>query len=238
MRGAEFLGDGEARVLGVDGDDLRETRDFSGLEREQADHAGADDDGGIARGDGGEADGVHAHGDGLDHGGFGETELGGQLVEDAGGDGDELGEGAVTAVIAAGDAEDLAVVAEVHVAALTVDALAAEDRGIEGHAVARGETLHLGADSGDDARGLVAHDQRGDAAARGAVVAMDVGTADPAGADLDQDVFRTADRIGHVHVGHLLIFGEEQGFHEGRERRVLGEGARQGGQSRWQMTDG
>jgi hypothetical protein len=57
---------------------------------------------------------------------------------------------------------------------------------------------------------------------------VDVGTADPAGADLDKDVFRTADRIGHVHVGHLLIFGEEQGFHSRRGRRVLGRGARLG----------
>jgi sugar phosphate isomerase/epimerase len=57
---------------------------------------------------------------------------------------------------------------------------------------------------------------------------MDVGTADPAGADLDQDVVRTADRIGHVHVGHLFIFGEEQGFHRKGGRRVLGRGARLG----------
>jgi hypothetical protein len=57
---------------------------------------------------------------------------------------------------------------------------------------------------------------------------MDVRTADSAGADLDQDVFRTADWIGDVHVGHLLIFGEEQGFHRGRGRRVSGRGARQG----------
>jgi hypothetical protein len=53
---------------------------------------------------------------------------------------------------------------------------------------------------------------------------MDVGTADPAGADLDQDVVRTADRIGHVDVGHLLIFGEEQGFHRKGGRRVLAGG--------------
>jgi hypothetical protein len=57
---------------------------------------------------------------------------------------------------------------------------------------------------------------------------MDVGTADPAGADLDEDVVRTADRIGHVHIGHLLIFGEEQGFHRRRGRRVLAGGARLG----------
>jgi hypothetical protein len=73
----------------------------------------------------------------------------------------------------------------------------------------------------------VAHDERRNAAAGGAVVTMDIGTADPAGADLDQDVVRTADRIGHVHVGHLLIFGEEQGFHEER-KEGFGEGGKVG----------
>jgi hypothetical protein len=61
---------------------------------------------------------------------------------------------------------------------------------------------------------------------------MDVGTADPAGADLDQDVVRTADRIGHIHVGHLLIFGEEQGFHRKGGRRVLAGGQVKGGLDR------
>jgi hypothetical protein len=55
---------------------------------------------------------------------------------------------------------------------------------------------------------------------------MDIGTADPAGADLDQDVLRTADRIGHVHIGHLLIFGKEQGFHRGEEGGFWREGKR------------
>jgi hypothetical protein len=55
---------------------------------------------------------------------------------------------------------------------------------------------------------------------------MDVGTADPAGADLDEDVVRTADRIGHVHIGHFLIFGEEQGFHRDEEEGFWGEGKR------------
>jgi hypothetical protein len=74
----------------------------------------------------------------------------------------------------------------------------------------------------------MAHDERRNAAARGAVIAMDIRTADSAGADLNQDVVGTADRIGHVHVRHLLIFGEEQGFHRERGRRVSGRGARQG----------
>jgi hypothetical protein len=44
---------------------------------------------------------------------------------------------------------------------------------------------------------------------------------------LDQDVVRTADRIGHIHVGHLLILGEEQGFHRWERRRGFGKGGKQ-----------
>jgi hypothetical protein len=53
---------------------------------------------------------------------------------------------------------------------------------------------------------------------------VDVGTADATGADLNQDVVRAADRIGHVYVGHLFIFGKEQGFHSGEEGGFWGEG--------------
>jgi hypothetical protein len=105
-----------------------------------------------------------------------------------------------------------------------VDALATENSGIEGHAVAPVETIHLCADARDDARGILSLEEPGDATARGAIVTMDVGTADPAGADLNQDVVRTADRIGHVHVGHLFIFREEQGFHRSEEGGFWREG--------------
>ena len=79
-------------------------------------------------------------------------------MDDAGRDGDEFGEGTMTAVVAAGDPEDLAVVAEVHVATFAVDALSAEDRGVKGHPLAGREVLHLGANAGDNSRRFVAHD--------------------------------------------------------------------------------
>jgi hypothetical protein len=66
---------------------------------------------------------------------------------------------------------------------------------------------------------------------------MDIRTADPAGADLNQDVLRTADRIGHVHVGHLLIFGKEQGFHRGEEGGFWREGKRVKRQERQGRTE-
>jgi hypothetical protein len=100
---------------------------------------------------------VYADRDGLDHGGLVEAQGVRQDVHNAGGDGDKFGEGTMTAVVTAGNAKNLAVIAEVHVAAFAMDALAAEDRRIEGHAVARGEAPDIGADGGDDARGLVAY---------------------------------------------------------------------------------
>lgn len=158
---------------------------------------------------------MDADGDGLNHRRFIKAEILGQLMEDAGGDGDEFGEGTMSAVVAAGHAEHLAVIAEIHVTALTLDAVATENRGIKSHAIARRKALHLGADTRDDPGGLMAHHQRRNAPTRRAIEAMDIRSADAAGADLNEDVLRTADRIGHVDVGHLLIFGEEQGFHEG-----------------------
>jgi hypothetical protein len=41
---------------------------------------------------------------------------------------------------------------------------------------------------------------------------------------LNQNILGSAKRIGHVHIRHLFVFGQQQGFHKGRERRVLGRG--------------
>lgn len=49
---AKFQGDGEARVFSVDGNHLRKTRNLRGLKRQQTNHAGAHDDGGITRSNG------------------------------------------------------------------------------------------------------------------------------------------------------------------------------------------
>ena len=83
-------------------------------------------------------------------------------------------------------------------------AFAAVDGGIEGDAVAGFQVAYVGAEFGDFAGGLVAHDERGIAAAGGAVEAVDVAAADAAGADADQDVVGTD--LGHGHVDHFEFY--------------------------------
>jgi hypothetical protein len=65
------------------------------------------------------------------------------VVGDALGHGEEFGEGAGAAVLAAGDADDLAVVAEVDLAARQKSQTAAVDGGVEGDAIAGREGGYL-----------------------------------------------------------------------------------------------
>ncbi len=70
---------------------------------------------------------MQRYGDGFEHGGFGKGDVLREPVEDTLRDGNVFGKGAVAAVIAAGDADDLAVVAEVDFATRAVLASAAID---------------------------------------------------------------------------------------------------------------
>src|SRR5207248_2277486 len=111
-----------------------------------------------------------------------------QPVHDTARNRDEFGESPVPAVGAGGDAEHLAIIAEVHFAAPAVKAFAAIDGGIESDALARMQVRDIGAESDHFTGSLVAHHQRRDAAAGFAVHAMDVAAADAAGAYADQDI--------------------------------------------------
>src|SRR2546421_6299201 len=126
-------------------------------------------------------------GDGFEHRGFGEGKIVRQTIKDSRGDGDEFGESSGAAIIAAGNAEDLATVAKIYVAATAVGTFAAVNGGIEGDAVSGREVFYGAADSGDDSGGFVAHDDGRDAAAGGAVVTVDIAAADAASGDADED---------------------------------------------------
>jgi hypothetical protein len=96
-----------------------------------------------------------------------------------------IGESSGAAIVGAGDAEDLAAVAEIYIAAAAVLTFAAVDGGVEGDAVAFGETLNGLADGGDFSGRFVTHHDRGNAAPGGAIVAVDVAAADAAGGYVD-----------------------------------------------------
>src|ERR1700676_1109765 len=119
-------------------------------------------------------------------------------MHDARGDDDKLGERAGAAVIATGDAQDLAVVAKIHVAAETVRTSAAVDGGVEGDAVALGESRDVAAGGGNATGSFVAHHNRRDATAGGTIVAMHVAAADAAGRYLNQALGRKRSRLAGI----------------------------------------
>ena len=97
---------------------------------------------------------------------------------------------------------------------LTESAMTAGDGGVERDALTDTEVFHVGTDVCDDSGRFVSHDEGRDATSGGAVIPVNVGTADAAGFDADEDVIWTDDRVIDVGAGDFFIFGEEEGFHE------------------------
>src|ERR1700759_829371 len=83
-----------------------------------------------------------------------------QTIDDAPGNGDEIGKRAVAAILAGRNAEDLAIVAKIKVNADTEVAVSAGNCGIEGDTVTWLEIPHIRAGPGHLARGLMTHDDR------------------------------------------------------------------------------
>src|SRR5580704_15208640 len=131
FRGAEIFCHFEAGVVDVGDKDAIGAGGAEGLEYEEADHACADDESGFTVIDRSDFYGVQGDRGGFEHGGFGEGEIVGKAMDDARGHGDVFGEGAGAAIVAAGDAEDLAIVAEIDVTTAAIGAFAAEDCRIE-----------------------------------------------------------------------------------------------------------
>jgi hypothetical protein len=156
---------------------------------------------------------VEGDGNGFEHGGFGEGKLIGETVHDARGDHDIFGEGSCAAIIAARDAQHLAIVAKVDIATQAVGTRAAVNRGVEGDAVAFGKTVHIFADGGDLPSSFVTHHDWGDAATRGTVVAVDVTAADATGRDPNQDFIGCRSGRRKIRDFEVLVFGEEKSFH-------------------------
>jgi len=63
----------------------------------------------------------------------------------------------------------------------------------------------------------MAHDDRRDAAAGTAIVAVDVAATDAAGLDLDEDIFVTDFRCGHVAELEIFRVFEDQGLHDSKD---------------------
>ena len=125
---------------------------------------------------------------GFEHGSFFVREIVGQPMDDAGGYIDKLGEGAGAPVVAAGDAENFAAIAEIDVATSAVRTFSAINGGVEGDAVALSKSGNIFADICDDPSGFMTHDQRWDATSGGTIVAVHVTAANSAGGDAHQNL--------------------------------------------------
>jgi len=109
--------------------------------------------------------------------------------------------------------------AEIDAAGAAVVAFAAVDGGVEGDAVAGFEAAGVAAGGGDFAGGLVAHDEGRIAPAAGAVPAVDVATADAAGADANEDFVVGGSGRGKVLKLESRRGREDEGFHSGEAGR-------------------
>ncbi len=213
FRGAGVPGELQAGFVDVSDEDARATGSAERLESEEADGARAEDESCGAGGNGSERNGVNGDSDCFKHGSFCKREIRRETVDDAGGDDDELGEGTGTAIIGAGNAEDLTAVAEIDFAAQAVAAGAAIDGGIEGDAIAFGETGDAEADRGDVSGGFVTHDDRRNAAPRRAIVAVDIAAADAASGHAHENFAGSGRGNGRIDQFEMTVLGEKQSLH-------------------------
>src|SRR5579875_1957470 len=86
---------------------------------------------------------MKCYGDCFEHRRFRKREGIRQMIENALRDGDVFGEGAIAAVIFAGNADDLTIVTEIDFIPAAILTLAAVDRGVEGDAITGPESSNI-----------------------------------------------------------------------------------------------
>src|SRR6266849_2917059 len=144
---------------------------------------------------------MYSNRNGFYHRGVLKGESFGETVEDIFGYGDIFRKCPITTIIAARDAQNLPVIAQIDVATTAEMAVTAGDRRVESDPFAGVPRLDVPACLGDDTGRFVAHHQWRNPAAGRTIQAVDVAPADPASPNPNQDVIWTDLRLGHV--GHF-----------------------------------
>lgn len=183
MGGAGFPGDRELRVLDIHRDDGGAAVQPGSRDGAEADHAAAEDEHAVARGDPAARDRVEADGQRLDEGEFAQAEAwGGHEFFPAGND--QVGEGTVLLY-----AERLVMAAGVEALLPARAAVAAGRVGHDGDGLAdcelRGNALRNGGDLGRD---LVARNPRVGYERITAPEGREIGAAETEAADVEQDL--------------------------------------------------
>ena len=160
-----------------------------------------------------QGDGVDRHGHRLQHCCFLEGKIRGQAVDDSRRNGNKLCKSPGPAIVGARNSQNLPVVAEIYFSAPAVAASATVDCRIERDSISFRKSRHSRPDRGDFSGCLVAHDDGGNAPARGAVVAVNVAPADPASGHTHQDFVRLGPWHGQISHFQMLILRKQESFH-------------------------
>ena len=208
--GAEFERNLALAFDRLEQDNLGGAGVFSKLHHEQTDHATADNDNCAAGLDVAHIDAVQAAGDGLGHGALLEAGVIAQLVDLLHIDGAVLGKAAVNGGAVTG-----------HMLAVVVDSVAAGFAAaagmvwVDAHAIARFKAGDIAAHGLDNARKLMTKDRgRGNVGCTlVAFIDMNVGTADAASFDVDQNVTLAHGRFCRILDPEIVLSIEDRAFH-------------------------
>ena len=130
----------------------------------------------------------------------------------------EFGERAVLPIFFARHTQHAPPVAEIDFATLAKRAFATVKCRIERDSIARLPAGNFVPDVGDDARCLMAHDDRWPTTPGAAIHAMNIAAANSASFYSHHDFFRTGLRRGNIFVRELFVIFEDQSFHRWQRR--------------------
>src|SRR5207253_1708726 len=211
--GANFFGKFQARGIHVGDISRGRSRGAQSLQREQANHSGAENEGSIARRNFRESDRVDRYGYRFQHGRLGKRKTVRQAIHNSLRNDDVFGERSSATVVGAGNSEDAAVVAEIDFTTNAIPAGSARNCGIEGDAIAFGPAGYLWSSFRDAAGSFMAHHDGRNAAARGAVVTVHITAANAARRHFDQNFAGPRSWVGEIGNLQVTILGKQQGLH-------------------------
>ena len=214
VAGVECLGSSKAagkfqpRVIHIDDEASAGARLAHRLQGEEANRAGAYYDDRIVERDGSKRNCMNSNGDSFNQRRVRVRNLIRKPLRNALRHHNIFGKRPVAAEFAAGDAQHLAVVTKVLLAAETEEAFAAIDSGIKGNPIARAEALDRATSCFDDARRFMAHHDGRNAPPGTAVIAVHIAAANAAGFHPDQQIGRPRVRTFKIDQFKVLVFGK------------------------------
>jgi hypothetical protein len=203
----------KASIVHIENKDPAGACEQRSLQRQETDHAGSDDDNCIVRRNRGKGHGVNRDRDGFNESRVRKRHIARQWIRDARRDGHVLGKCARAAEIGRGNSDDFAIIAQIHLTSAAVEALAAEDGRVKRDVVAGLKISHRAADSLDDSRGFMPHDDGRETSSRASIVSMHVASADAARVNANEQVISAGLRFRHIDEVELIVLRENKRLH-------------------------